>query len=25
VHFIQGFYISMPLENMDYDFSNEDI
>jgi EAL domain-containing protein (putative c-di-GMP-specific phosphodiesterase class I) len=25
VNFIQGYYISMPLENMDYDFANEDI
>jgi diguanylate cyclase (GGDEF)-like protein/PAS domain S-box-containing protein len=25
VNFIQGYYISAPLENMDYDFSNEDI
>jgi len=25
VNFIQGFYISPPLENMDYDFSSEDI
>jgi diguanylate cyclase (GGDEF)-like protein/PAS domain S-box-containing protein len=25
VNFIQGYYISMPLEDMDYDFANEDI
>jgi EAL domain-containing protein (putative c-di-GMP-specific phosphodiesterase class I) len=25
VNFIQGYYISSPLENMDYDFANEDV
>ncbi len=25
VNFIQGYYISMPLENLDYDFTNEDL
>ncbi|MFT7684705.1 MAG: diguanylate cyclase (GGDEF)-like protein/PAS domain S-box-containing protein [Candidatus Azotimanducaceae bacterium] len=25
INFIQGFYISPPLENMDYDFASEDI
>jgi EAL domain-containing protein (putative c-di-GMP-specific phosphodiesterase class I) len=25
MNFIQGFYISPPLENMDYDFASEDL
>ena len=25
VNFIQGYYISMPMENLDYDFTNEDL
>ncbi|MGK0337230.1 MAG: EAL domain-containing protein (putative c-di-GMP-specific phosphodiesterase class I) [Candidatus Azotimanducaceae bacterium] len=25
MNFIQGFYISPPLENMDYDFTSEDL
>ncbi|MEJ6592170.1 MAG: EAL domain-containing protein [SAR86 cluster bacterium] len=25
VNFIQGYYISMPLESLDYDFTNEDL
>ena len=25
VNFIQGYYVSMPAENLDYDFTNEDL
>ena len=25
VNFIQGYYISAPLDNMNYDFTNEDL
>ena len=25
VNFIQGYYISPPLDNMDYDFASEDL